>query len=351
MHKGVIAPALACLLLMSAAQAQDDATAPAGPPREPRPALMVPLAAKGTLLDIAQAGTRLVAVGDHGDILVSDNGSDWRQVASPVDVMLTRLYFHDALHGWAVGHDGAILHTEDGGLNWSVQRWVPDKGPLYDILFLDAQNGLAVGSYASLLRTSDGGHTWTDVKTDIQEPGLHFNAIVPLADGTLFIAGERGMMARSSDNGVTWTMLDSPYKGSMFGALPWGAHGVITFGLRGNIYITDDVRAAREIAVKGWDEFDRETVIDPAALAKLGWRHLENASNESLLRGAALADGALLTGIDGVLVQVTTGQDTVHTVKSSQNETLSGLLQTHDAWVAVGARGIRPLTIKPGEHS
>ncbi len=358
MHRGVIAPALACLLVLGAAQtqaqAQDDSTAaPTADtkPREPRPALMLPLATKGTLLDVAKAGERLVAVGDHGDIVVSDNGNDWRQVESPVDVMLTRLYFHDAQHGWAVGHDGVILHTEDGGLSWKVQRWVPDKGPLYDVLFLDAQNGLAVGSYASLLHTSDGGQTWTDVSTDIQEPGLHFNAITKLADGTLFIAGERGMMARSADNGATWTMLDSPYKGSMFGALPHGAHGVIAFGLRGNIYITDDVRAVHEIAVKGWDEFDRETVIDPAALAKLGWRHPVNASNESLLRGAALPDGALLTGINGVLVEVSGSQDAVHTVKSTENETLSGLVPVHDDWIAVGARGVRPLKIKTGEPS
>ena len=353
MHKGVIGAALLCAIAAGAALAQDDASAPAADakPREPRPALIVPLAAKNTLLDVAQAGKRLVAVGDHGDIVVSDNDSDWRQVDSPVDVMLTRVYFLDEHHGWAVGHDGVILYTADAGQTWAIQRWVPDKGPLYDILFVDPQNGLAVGSYASLLHTSDGGHTWTDVATDIQEPGLHFNAIVRLADGTLFIAGERGMMARSADGGVTWSMLDSPYKGSMFGALPWGAHGVITFGLRGNIYVCDDVHAAHEIAAKGWDEFDRETVTDPAALAKLGWRHLENPSTESLLRGYATADGALLTGINGVLVQVSAAQNSASLVKSSENETLSGLLPVQDGWMAVGARGVRPLKIKTGEHS
>ncbi|MGH8445872.1 MAG: WD40/YVTN/BNR-like repeat-containing protein, partial [Solimonas sp.] len=306
-------------------------------------------------LDIARAGERAVAVGDRGDIVVSDNGRDWRQVESPVDAMLTRVFFLDAKRGWAVGHDGAIVHTEDGGLHWAVQHWVPDRGPLYDVLFLDAQKGFAVGSYAVLLRTDDGGKNWNPVEADIRNTGLHFNAITRLADGTLFIAGERGILARSADGGTSWTMLDSPYRGSMFGALPMGEHGVLIYGLRGTIYAADDVRTARTVAVEGWDEFDRETVTDAAAVAAMGWRRIDNPSHESLFRGLPHDGGALLTGVNGVVLNVPAGAaGGVRALANAENESLSGLLLFDGKWLAVGRRGVRPLPIElagpSGEH-
>ncbi|MDO6748847.1 WD40/YVTN/BNR-like repeat-containing protein, partial [Gilvimarinus sp. 1_MG-2023] len=74
------------------------------------------------LLDITQAGERLVAVGAFGHILYSDDqGASWQQAQVPVSVTLTAVSFADARHGWAVGHDGIILATEDGGLNWRKQ--------------------------------------------------------------------------------------------------------------------------------------------------------------------------------------------------------------------------------------
>jgi len=80
-------------------------------------ALMMPLAVKSLILDLATAGNRIVAVGWRGHILISDdNGSSWEQVKSPTREMLTGVYFSDNLHGWAVGHGTTILCTEDGEL-------------------------------------------------------------------------------------------------------------------------------------------------------------------------------------------------------------------------------------------
>ena len=357
MRRGVLAVGLWVVVSLLAVGAEEPASDPGSAageasaaaaaeqaPRAPRPALQVPLAPRSTLLDIARAGPRRVAVGIHGDIVVSEDGQQWRQVDSPVDVLLTRVGFRDAVNGWALGYDGAVLATRDGGLSWTLQRWVPDKGPLYDLLFIDDSHGIAVGSYGTLLQTADGGSRWEPLGSDISTPGVHFNAITRLADGTLFIAGERGMMARSTDNGGSWSLLDSPYKGSMFGALPQGDHGVLVFGLRGNIYRSDDVRQARTTAVDGWDEFDRTTATDPA---KLGWRRLDNPSPETLLRGHALPDGgALLTGVNGVLLRVAARGDTVTLLRSEENETLSGLVpEDGKRWTAAGLRGIRPLEL------
>ena len=68
--------------------------------------------------------------------------------------------FADALHGWAVGMNGVILATTDGGVTWTVQNWGAAAW-LYDVAFPDASRGWAVGSDGTIIATSDGGATWT----------------------------------------------------------------------------------------------------------------------------------------------------------------------------------------------
>lgn len=81
-----------------------------------------PLVAANSYLDLADAGGRIVAVGDRGKILYSDDeGVHWQVAASPTEVLLTSVCFADARHGWAVGHDAVVLGTSDGGESWTLQ--------------------------------------------------------------------------------------------------------------------------------------------------------------------------------------------------------------------------------------
>ena len=85
-------------------------------------ALVMPLAPQSLLLDVQYNGGRLVAVGERGHILLSDDLVDhWRQARSPTRQMLTAVHFPGPQRGWAVGHDGLILGSiaEQG----FVQAW------------------------------------------------------------------------------------------------------------------------------------------------------------------------------------------------------------------------------------
>ena len=54
----------------------------------------------------------LVAVGQRGHVVYStDSGASWKQASVPVSSDLTAVFFVDDKQGWAVGHDGVILHT------------------------------------------------------------------------------------------------------------------------------------------------------------------------------------------------------------------------------------------------
>lgn len=325
-------------------EATEAAAAAEAPPDIPHPALMVPGASRARLLDIAEAGKRLVAVGQQGVIVTSDNGRDWKQSPSPTSVMLTQVRFLDAQRGWAVGYDGSILHTVDGGLSWTLQHSDPEARALHDVLFLDAQNGIAAGAYGSFYRSADGGKTWTPESMPLTELGQHFNRLLRLDATTLFAAGERGLLARSMDGGASWEMLKSPYAGSYFGAIALGERRVLVFGMRGNVYVADDIAAIPVQDPAQYDPYTAETLEDPAQIAALGWRRIDSPVRESLFGGTRLADGSvLLVGINAVAMKADAALQALTPVKLPAEETLVDVLPHEAGLLAVGRRGIQNL--------
>lgn len=201
-------------------------------------------AARSLLLDVVTAGARLVVVGDRGHILYSDDqGASWVQARVPTRQMLTAVYFVDAKHGWAVGHDAQVLASDDGGATWRKQyEDLAREAPLLGVWFKDTTTGFAIGAYGALLTTSDGGEHWNDVSDRLDnEDQLHLNAIASVKDAGLFIVGEQGSMFRSADWGQSWERVEGPYQGSLFGVVGTAqANTLLAFGLRGNLWRSTD---------------------------------------------------------------------------------------------------------------
>lgn len=214
---------------------------------QPTPAVRTPHAVEAMTLDAAWAGTRIVAVGDHGVIELSDdNGQTFRQAQLvPVSTMLNSVSFSDAKSGWAVGHWGAILHTQDGGQTWELQRLAVDEDrPLFAVHFFNSREGVAVGLWSLVLVTADGGKTWQK-QTLVPPPGaskadLNLLALFTGADGKLYAAAERGMVLESADRGRTWTYLNTGYRGSFWSGVGLSDGTLIVAGLRGTIYRSTD---------------------------------------------------------------------------------------------------------------
>ncbi len=220
------------------------------------------------LVDAARIDRRVIAVGDRGYIVTTDDeGATWQRAKAPAAPLLTAVRFLDAKLGWAVGHDAVILATTDGGANWVQQFMAPaEQKPLLDVLFLDAQRGMAVGAYGAFYETADGGKTWADRK--IVADDKHFNSLVRVADDKLLILGEAGTILTSADAGKTWVPVASPYKGSLFGAVIAADGSIVAFGLRGRIYRSTD--------------------------GGKGWKQVDNASVATLMGGTRLPDGAIV---------------------------------------------------------
>lgn len=214
---------------------------------QPRAAVVAPEAKSAMILGLAHAGRRVVAVGEHGVVLLRDApDAAVRQAASvPVDATLTAVAFADAQRGWAVGHWGTILATTDGGETWQRQRIDIDTDrPLFAVHFLDAQHGAAVGLWSLVLTTDDGGKTWTE--RELQPPpgakraDLNLLGLFADARGALYATAERGMVLQSTDRGATWRYLATGYKGSFWSGIALDGGSLLVGGQRGSVYRSDD---------------------------------------------------------------------------------------------------------------
>ena len=211
------------------------------------PAEHVPAAATSMMLSATLAGTRIVAVGDHGVVLLSDNaGKSFRQARSvPVSSTLTAVSFVDATHGWAVGQWGVVLNTADGGENWTLQRSdLAVDQPLFSVYFKNAREGWAVGLWSLMLHTANGGATWTTVQLP-PPPGAkkadrNLYRIFADSAGKLFIACEQGRIMNSVDDGATWIYVETGYTGSFWTGVVLQDGVLLVGGLRGTIYRSAD---------------------------------------------------------------------------------------------------------------
>jgi len=247
--------------------AEEAATEAPATPVKPRESEIFPLAASGLMLDVVNTGKHLIAVGDRGTILVSNNGKDWAQVKAPVRSALTAITFADENTGWAVGHDAVIIKTADGGKTWALQNFQPELEKAFlDVIALDSSNVIAVGAYGLMPQSAYGGTTWTTPTAEaIRIDELHLNGISKLANGTLLVVGEQGTIGISGDNGANWEKVTSPYEGSLYGSLPVGESGAMIYGLRGNVFTATTLAASAVAPVDGAIPTDGSAPADGSA--------------------------------------------------------------------------------------
>ncbi len=243
---------------------------------------------RAMLLDAAHAGpARLVAVGAHGIVLLSDdNGNSWRQARQvPSSATLSAVYFADAQHGWAVGQWGIILASADGGETWSLQRSdLSVDQPLFSVYFKDAQHGWASGLWSLLLATDDGGKTWKPQTLPVSPGGKKADRnlfkIFAGRDGTLYIAAEQGLVLRSRDSGATWEYRSTGNKGSLWAGTAAADGSLFVGGLMGHLY-----RSA--------DGGDTWTAVDSGSTGSI----TDLVADGKQIVGVGL-DGFVLTGAD-----------------------------------------------------
>lgn len=323
-------------------------------------------------LDIQNTGARIVAVGERGLIVYSeDKGSTWQQATVPVSLTLTAVHFPTPDRGWAVGHGGVIVNSADGGKSWQLQydgndvnqAWLEHSkneaerlrkklaaqdpaaisteqlralqlqledaeyavedaqvalengpnDPFLDVFFVDENNGWAVGAYGMLYTTNNGGTQWRYGAAQLSNRDrYHLYSLAATADGVLFTGGELGILYRSVDNGVSWESLTSPYDGSLFGLTIVNGNHVLCYGLRGNMYLSKDTGNS--------------------------WQALASENAASLFADLALPDGnLLLAGATGALLASTDNGASFHVNYHNSRYSFTALAATSDGNVLLAS--------------
>ncbi|CUS48911.1 MAG: Photosynthesis system II assembly factor YCF48 [Idiomarinaceae bacterium HL-53] len=251
-------------------------------------------ATQATLVGLDQQDGVTMAAGLFGTVVKRED-DEWKQIVTPTSVLLTSVEFLNDDVIWITGHEGVLLKSTDGGVTFErkldgyqllamEQPWMEDRvteledeieraadpdealnleymleelgflsqgleiqeevgptKPLLDIEFLNESVGFVAAAYGTLLKTTDGGESWQIISDRVENPmGFHLNKLIAKDEETLFLVGEYGLLFKSEDQGETWETLMSPYDGSYFGGLVDEQGRFWAFGLRGNVFVSND---------------------------------------------------------------------------------------------------------------
>jgi photosystem II stability/assembly factor-like uncharacterized protein len=271
-------------------------------------------ATQSHLFGVALAGSRLVAVGQRGLVLYSDdNGENWSQAEVPVRSVLLDVFFTDGSNGWAVGHDGVILHSEDGGESWVKQfdgyqlivsgldyygklaeespdneaygilvgefEFAAEQGadkPFLTVFFIDEKTGFALGAYGIAVATNDGGATWVPVMERGHQEFRHVFDYEFVGD-KVYLTQEMGAILVGDGSETRLASLIPFYDGSFY---------TITSSERGDLVVA----GLRATAFRS---------VDEAAT----WQLLELPTGASINASTRLKDGRMvLVSQDGELL-------------------------------------------------
>lgn len=354
-RRAVLLGTLGTALLPTAAPADERVARALG-----LPAVKVARPTQAVLQAVTRAGKRLVAVGERGLVIYSDDaGQSWAQARVPVSCTLTALCFADAQRGWAVGSMGVVLATEDGGASWrkcldglaaarlalqaaqaqlqasppgseamaqgnllveDAQRLVAEGAdkPLLDIA-LGADGALwAVGAYGLAFSSTDGGSEWQSQMHRLPNPdGLSYYGLAH-RKGEQVLFGEQGLVLGRSTGGANgnFAALTSPSNGSLFGALALREGPLLVLGLRGRLWRSAEPGDA--------------------------WMAVQTPVDASLVAGTQLADGSvLLAGAAGQALHSRDGGQRFQPLSLPQRFPFTGVAEADDGSVLlVGMRGL-----------
>ena len=314
--------AIAALVLLAALGTAPAARAAAFVDPLDVPATPSALAQRSPVAAVTRAGARLVAVGQRGHVLLSDDGgASWTQAAVPVSTDLTAVHFPTPSRGYAVGHDGVVLSTADGGRTWTRRldgralaplvrtaggglagvaaeqaRALADRMPdaaFLDVWFADASTGFVVGAFNLVLRTDDGGETWTPWLDRVENPrALHLYAVRGVG-GTVLLAGEQGLLLRLDPAAMRFRAVPVARGGTFFGLAASGGD-VVAFGLGGRAVRSGDGGASWQVVPTGTDaSLTGGTVLPDGrlVLASQEGRVLVSEDGGRSFRSAAAAAG------------------------------------------------------------
>lgn len=172
------------------------------------------------LNDVVMLGSNSVVVAGGNEFndplqsvfVTSDGGAEWMITQDIWGDWIQGLVFLNSQLGYAVGYNGALIKTLDGGTSWSVLPTAIGTASRHfnGVHFINANIGYAVGGFPTgqtkqtIIRTTNGGADW-EVQRDIDGPWLRDVHFVDANTGVA--VGDNGTLLRTTDAGSNWTAI------------------------------------------------------------------------------------------------------------------------------------------------
>lgn len=187
-----------------------------------RPLFGVSFADNNTVFAVGGNGT---TTGYGVMVKSTDAGATWSAVDIGFPVLrLNTIRFTSSLVGYAAGFSLNIIKTTDGGATWTnlypnlpevVRNYVTSQPTqeFWDIDIIDDNNLYAVGYNGQVLKTTDGGTTWT-YKSNF---GTGTYRDIDVRSETLaYLALHGNNLQKSTDGGMTWANMTYPVVAAHF---------------------------------------------------------------------------------------------------------------------------------------
>ncbi|MDD5747580.1 MAG: DUF5719 family protein [Actinomycetota bacterium] len=182
------------------------------------------------LTGVANWGKDNVYIGGanpSGILLWSHNGGGtWNRYVPPRQAL--DISIAGANDAWAIGLD-RILHTLDGGTNWSEI----DTGlsqTYWAIWAVDTQTVWVVGEGGAIARTTDGGAHWQSRKKTGYSSFLR--SVTAVSAQTAWALGTDGSLIKTTDGGAHWTVNDM---GTVMSDI-WAVNSQVIWAVGSGIY-------------------------------------------------------------------------------------------------------------------
>lgn len=196
------------------------------------------------LLAVAKRGPNTIAVGQAGLVKVEEPSGKWLEVDLGARTRLFSVGVNSTGLAIAVGEFGAVYKSADGGRHWAgaAPDWttlaVADSAGtaepnMYSAHVSEAGVITIAGEYGVILRSTDGAATWTVLRPMAARASTLFALFIPADEqGNSYAVGQRGELLISSDGGRSWSQCTMPTRSNFLGVAANSDGRVVITGMR-----------------------------------------------------------------------------------------------------------------------
>lgn len=196
------------------------------------------------LLAVAKRGGHAIAVGQAGLVKIEEAPGKWRVVDLGARSRLFSVDVNSAGLAVAVGEFGAVFKSSDGGRQWTAAA--PDwtslavansagtaEPNMYSARVSEDGVITIAGEYGVILRSSDAAATWTVLRPLAAESPTLFALHIPSdKQGNSYAVGQRGELLISTDGGLSWGQCSMATQSNFLGVAANAQGQVVITGMR-----------------------------------------------------------------------------------------------------------------------